>query len=362
MKAAGYAVKIGRALNRFQNVIDIIDYSTEVYRQTGKARTIYKLNGWKKCSGASACTIEPVKMQFSLSGDCIDIGTPCLGGQAVTPAQQVPLGTPPPGVGTQYPATIYPYVVWFQTQSVGDRATQVQSFWRGKSPEILVPDYIGSFVQLTFSHEVTVVETVDPFALPIRAPTRTPQPVRWPDIPYRQINPARDVNEQYQRGYYTSDDVRNRSDIGLDQVLSPAPTSLVLDVPPIGAPVFAPPGSAPPHSASRPRPRTKEKKLIAAATGAAKTLLNVTTESLDALNAVYRALPKKYQKPGASPQRKAELLYKHFDELDAGKAVGNLIRNSAQDNLFGKLGRVQAKANRKGSRYSRIQIGLGPAL
>jgi hypothetical protein len=345
-------------LNRAENIIDIIDFTVETYKQSGPSRVIYQANGWQKCNNYSACQQQPVGFTEHSTVDCPTTGnSACLSGQAITPGTLKPLGTI---------AAAATKCVIFRTQpNTLDRATNTAWYRRGTGTTLgTTPDFVGSFVQLTFTHKVTVVETVDPFALPIKSPTRTPEPVRWPDIPSRQRNPARDANEQYQRGYYASDDVRNRIETGLDPTLRPAPTTLVVDVPTFGEPVLMPPGVVPPHTAAAPKPGTKEKKLVLAATGAAKTLINVVTEGKDVVDAVFKALPLKYRKgkSGLPPHKKAELIFEHFGELDAGVAITELIKNQAEDALFGRIGKIQAKTNRRASKYSRIQIGLGPAL
>jgi hypothetical protein len=347
------AFQVGRRLNRIESVVNVIDYTIERFKQTGKGQTIYDPKGWTKCRNASLCTTEPNGYSSWPSYDCFGTNTNCLGLQAFT--SQYALGSPiQPGHGQ----------VMFRLFGA-TRATNVALFARGVGTVLNEPpEFLGTFVKLTQTTRVSVVQTLDAFLLPIQQPASVPEALTWRQIPDRQYNRSRDANEQYQRGYQLADDVRTRDQSQLDPTLRSWPDTMVVDVPAVGPPISRPPSVVAPHSAARPRRGTREKKLIGQAKGALKTFLNVVTEGKDVVDAVYKGLPVKRRKFGASPQEKAAAIYKHFDELDAGIAIKELIKNQAEDAVFGKIGRAQGKANRRLSeRYgARIQIGMGPAL
>lgn len=59
-----------------------------------------------------------------------------------------------------------------------------------------------------------------------------------------------------------------------------------------------------------------------------------------------------------SPVEKARLVYKHFGDISLEKAVNNIVENQIEDYVFGRLGNLQKRANRKrGHSY-----GRGPAI
>jgi hypothetical protein len=354
IKYGGAIVKVGRALNKYEDAIRIIDYTVEHWKQTGKQRLVYDAKGWTKCNSLSACTIPPEAVHFTTNTTCIAFSTACLDAQYGT---YYALGTIPNAATS--------LVVFAGPLLSFDRRAWVQMYVRGVgTPAGSTPLYRGTFVRLAETVKVTVTETEDAFALPIGQPASVPEALPWALIPNRQHNRNRDPNEQYQRGYGTTLDVRSR-DPDLQPDIQTFPDTLVVEVPVVGSPVVRPPDTVRPHSATRPRKREKEAKLIAQATGALKTVLNVATEAKDVVDALYKALPRRlrpYKK--MRPHEKAVLLYKHFGEIDKPKALKFLIENQAEDKLFGKIGKMQAKANRRISKsYGiRFQAGLGPAL
>ena len=100
-----------------------------------------------------------------------------------------------------------------------------------------------------------------------------------------------------------------------------------------------------------PGPKTRERKALATGgLNGIKKLINFVTESLDALNALYKALPadlrrKLFMDSGRymTPQDKIAALWKNYDQIDLNKAVLNLIMENLQDKWIGKF----AKAGQK---------------
>lgn len=100
-----------------------------------------------------------------------------------------------------------------------------------------------------------------------------------------------------------------------------------------------------------PPPGTKEQK-IKAIPAVVRALTYATTEGLDFLDALHKALPDKYQAKAvfrggkwwnASPQAKSKALYDHFEHLDWTEAAKNVVVNHFTDLV---IGRSSAKAKK----------------
>lgn len=163
----------------------------------------------------------------------------------------------------------------------------------------------------------------------------------------------------------------------------PTPVPLVPQLPstsPSGEPIrgngvpqgaFTPsprPNAEPDPRPQRPQRGEKERKVRGLyVTGAPASIIGMATESMDAVEAVYWALPKALRKKlwkehhgYMSPLDKALAIYRYADQLDIAVALANLGAEWAEDMVWGSLGRLTADANR-----IRGAIGgaeLGPAL
>lgn len=121
----------------------------------------------------------------------------------------------------------------------------------------------------------------------------------------------------------------------------------------------------PAHVRRPPGRRTKERKLILSLTGAAAIPMNLVTESLDFVNALYEALPQRYRYRGKSDQQhRIEAVYRHFDKIEIDKAIKNLVVNQVQDAVIGKIGRLQARSYREMYNLYGVRggFGVGPAM
>ncbi len=357
VKYGGAALKLGRLVNRYGDLIRIADQVATELEVSGKKRQMAKLNGWEKCYMWSECDLEPTHQQHN-SGGCFGNQPGCFGGQAFGTlyALGTDPGIPPPGQ--------FQVIIWSNLPSAtATRVSNVAMFQRGHGTGISegAPQFLGMAPQTQTIVTTTLETTLDPFILPIGKAATKPLQLGWAQIPRRQKNIDRDPLEQYQRGYGTTLDVRNRKD---EVLAKPQPDRMVVEVPVKGPPVSVPPGAVPDHVASQPPRGTQEKKLILGASGKVATVINLVTETKDVVEAVYKALPAKRRPKGKTltPQAKGLLIIKHFKELDPAIAVKELIKNQAEDKLFGKLGKVTGKANRAGSKFSRLQITLGPGL
>ena len=146
---------------------------------------------------------------------------------------------------------------------------------------------------------------------------------------------------------------------------------------------FPPPAGGPPtvietkHNWNPPGPNRKEQKVKMNGGSALLRAIGALTETRDAINAVYDALPKdvktadwvknapKGQKgaiPEVSMKGKLETLYKNFSKIDPVQAVANLAINAAEDAVIGRMSqRTQKNLNNSGYN-SALGYGSGPAL
>ena len=118
--------------------------------------------------------------------------------------------------------------------------------------------------------------------------------------------------------------------------------------------------TAPGHRFRKPEAREKEKKKnvqgpLAAAWRKFKTGVNVVTESLDAMDCVYGALPEKIRKReqakrhGKDPNTKGKLklIYQHAQEVDMLSMVDCLAKEHLQDAAIGKAAKKHADLRKK---------------
>lgn len=148
---------------------------------------------------------------------------------------------------------------------------------------------------------------------------------------------------------------------------------------------FGPPGSGPPqispptHAWQPPGPGVKERKARAANSTVAAIFAGISavTETRDAINAVYDALPKSVRNkawgkyapkgqvgviPEVPTAIKAALIYRHADKLDVKQAIINLALNHVEDSVIGSLSQG-AQRNLNAAGYHRpVGIGAGPAI
>lgn len=102
----------------------------------------------------------------------------------------------------------------------------------------------------------------------------------------------------------------------------------------------------------------KERKIVVSASKLAiGRAAGTVTEGVDALDAIYEALPKamrdkaRASRHGKDPRVtvKLRMVYDHFDQVDLRQAVRNLLENQVEDWFYGQLGqRAQEGLNRSG--------------
>ena len=201
------------------------------------------------------------------------------------------------------------------------------------------------------TYEVTHNEPYDwwqPFHRPGFQPR--PRPVPFPFIPGR---PVPDLPETREVGPAPRPRTQPRTGEGPTWDFDP-------DRP-------APPRPSPdrPSPPAPPPPRTRERKVHAySRAGVALQLVNVTTETVDVIDAFYNGLPwsiRRYLPRNPTPQEQAYYVFRYFRHLDVAQVLMNLATNEVEDRLIGEL----ARGNRH---WSRRQIGrlvgfsFGPAI
>lgn len=155
----------------------------------------------------------------------------------------------------------------------------------------------------------------------------------------------------------------------------PAPMSQVRlyskwQVDPLGNPLRGPAPVSRTRTAplpKRPDKHTKERKFALTVSGIGRLILGSVTEGFDTVSAIFDALPlalrqKLWAQNGGylSPIDKALAIYRYFDQVDMAKAVQNLTYEQLEDYVYGRIGQITAKANRRRGMPGGAE--LGPAL
>jgi hypothetical protein len=198
---------------------------------------------------------------------------------------------------------------------------------------------------------------IDPLTLPIGVPVPAPNPIPWPILPGRKPNPYRDPLEQPRRGPAPAR--RPRPDyaprLNRRSPYLPVNRPGIEIWPNVGARVW------PGHKYAPARPREKEPKFIANPQIPAG--IEAIGEGIDALEAIWGALPEGCQLNGDTPQGMALDLFNCSGGLDPWKLLQNLLGNAAEDFAFGALGGAAAEAAGNNPFYNRpVGPGTGPAL
>lgn len=195
---------------------------------------------------------------------------------------------------------------------------------------------------------------IDPFSLPINQPVPDRVALPWRLTPYLQPNPWRSPHEQTQRGpqpaVRSGPKVHPRIDIDMSGRVRVDPTPR-------------------PHQRRKPPPNVRERKIDMRIRGIAAAVIGFTTEGLDFINAIYKALPDQY-KPGyyyvggkwvkrwnASQWQRMNALWRHWDKVDIGQAIKEVAANQLEDKIFGGIGAAVGKSTFRAGFHRGIQIG-----
>lgn len=210
------------------------------------------------------------------------------------------------------------------------------------------------------------IPAYDPNQIPIGQPVPTPRPLPYRVLPHRRENPFRAPSEQPQRGPAPVPRPRPqerpatrprpvpRPQGNAFPGVRPAPNPAI-ELFPVVRPVKGG------HTFQPPPPGTKERKFILALDNGSMLgiVVNAVGETNDVLEALHDALPKGCQ-TGTTPQAMAADILGCYQQMDLGKALYNLLANQLEDNVYGRLGRLAAAANR--ARGAPAGIQFGPAL
>lgn len=207
---------------------------------------------------------------------------------------------------------------------------------------------------------------LDPLSLPYNAPPEWPDPLPLSSSPHRKRNPFRVAQYQRQAAYE----------------LPPVP-HLPGQPPEAGLPVVDQPiqivpgrvtymrqsvvDAVPQHNFARPRKYERQGKVRVRGYKLVQGAMNLVTESSDAINAVYEALPDRYKQFGLGKHneaRKLQLLYRHWKHLDIPKAVRNVIKEQLKDMAYGTPQRWLARYSQRHAPHGSLPLGYasGPAL
>lgn len=241
------------------------------------------------------------------------------------------------------------------------------------------------------AYEPYIHPSWDPESAPIGQPAPMPKPLPWPQVPYL---PDFDPHGNPIRGPQPSPNPAPQPKPGIQPSPSypapfpewPTPTP-TRPAPQPGPQTGAPPAPAipvtpspkpwpqPQNRPARPPVRTKERKFRAtpAAGSYLGIALNIASESVDVVEAVWYALPPRYRsKPqighDGRPHRvgavqMAKDIYLHADQIDLNRAMKNILVNQLGDAMAGAMGRKLAQGNANMGKMGHWKgFGLGPAL
>lgn len=200
---------------------------------------------------------------------------------------------------------------------------------------------------------------IDPERIPIAQPVPDPVPIPYWFIPYRVASPGH--SNKPARGplsprWVTPDPRYARN---------PGPT-FVWKFDPSAGPNQQPKVQVKPGKFVKtgpPGPGTKERKFVIHNQGQVARVFSVATEVIDAIEALYEALPPELRK---RPKRfvgwkgQAEAVYHHWDRINWNTAWENLVANEIEDRIVGKLGKGGKVLAQKTGRNAGFT--LGPAL
>lgn len=320
----------------------------------------------------------------------------CIGGQALPFA--APYGAPVATNQKQFWVFQRRIPPFLSTRYDGIQA------WTRPVTTTHVPTYSAPFYYPVAPPLEWFAPSWDPYTIPPKVPLPTPSPIPWKSIPFRPLNrPDRAPGEQTQVGPASQpigDPKFNpNAEPGTEPLPAPVPKPgsprVVPD--PFDAPRFLPtrrrrfeprpdtiprydpqgepvpqsrpiprsglelapkPGTRrrPGHDFAKPPPGTKERKFIGNISPRSPLglLVNFITESVDTINAIYKALPADirsatFRKGGyvrVSPQVKAQTIYDNFDAVDINQAIENIVLEQLEDFVYGKLGQASASASK----------------
>lgn len=211
---------------------------------------------------------------------------------------------------------------------------------------------------------------LDPFMVPVTAPQPLPFPLPYRLLPYREPNLWRTHQEQRQAGYRVP---APRADgelvLGVGTTVGnpmdiPPETQVQVDVVTGPKPQVDVSSTTSPPNPTRPGERVKERKVRIPRSAAGvilHSLINLATEGLDLVNELHKALPpsRRFRRNQDGSWRRAtqwermQDLYQHYDEIDIGQAIANVVANEVEDRAYARIGQAAQQSLRKNPFYHR---------
>lgn len=180
----------------------------------------------------------------------------------------------------------------------------------------------------------SAVPWIDPLAIPIGAPQPQPWTAPVPAIPARPVEPIGDPSanpEAPARGPGPRPRVRGRRRPGEAREVAPRTGRR----------------QQPSRRAQPPRGEKQRKLIGQLPPGFLSRFINGTTEAADWIDCVWKALPRSYRRGPHTPQQKLQDIYDGWENLNVQLALVNCFREQVEDYIFGRIGRLQATANRR---------------
>jgi hypothetical protein len=224
------------------------------------------------------------------------------------------------------------------------------------------PGQLQTWVPASWGQSAPMIWGIDPASMPIQAIGGPPVPPPMSVSSARRVNPWRSWQYQYYADNGSSFRRQPAHDPGALERLAPVMEIGVasVDVDASGYPQA--------HPLARPaRRNVRERKLRARGARIIIPILSTLTESADAINAVFAALPAKYRQglPKKYLERaKLKILFEHWSEIDPVLAVENLVWNQIEDYVIGQIGKRVKRASAASKPHGNLPVGyaFGPAL
>lgn len=208
---------------------------------------------------------------------------------------------------------------------------------------------------------------IDPLPIPPLVPQPVPTPLPYRAIPYRRPNPARAPSERPDSGRRTGRDggfrrpeqpgdefdweywrkqIRRRK----SKYKSPPVRERVIERDPVtGKPRPSPAPKPGVHVRRPPQRNERERKYVAKFPKLLEDLLGLATESLDLLDAFFKALDpatrRQYRWKDSDPWERLVFVVNNLDKVRLVPLVQNITSMLLEDAAIGRLGKVGAKAN-----------------
>lgn len=206
---------------------------------------------------------------------------------------------------------------------------------------------------------------IDPLPIPPLVPQPTPTPLPYKSIPHRRRNPDRAPSERPDPG---------RGRAGMDggfrspgeplkdpdfdwwkwirrrksKYKPPRIRERVIEPDPVtGKPKPAPSPRPGVHVRRPPQRNERERKFVAKYPRFLEEMIGLATESLDLLDAFFKALTNRheYTWKDSNPWERLVFVAENLDKIDLVKLVENIVSMLLEDAAIGRLGKVGAQAN-----------------